>query len=809
MANPERADDRFAPLRAPAGVIARPRLLSRFDEPWDALIVEGPAGSGKTTLATQWAEREPDAVWWFDAAAESVGRATAILGEREGAVVVVDRAQRLTAAAIAGLGAALDRGPKTRLILLTRSAATAPALEAATGQTILLLAPDELRVDDDELDALLPKLDHERRRRITASTDRLMVAVRDAAETRGTQAIDRFRAALLADLADRPGPYRDALARLATVQALDTGLATAIGVDPELLELAAQDGLGASSDGWFDLTAFAARVIEPLAVDLGPVARQHIVATALAHPALRAERPYEALRLAIATRDYDAATQIVLEYGFGIIDEPDRARRALNGVGYAEIKHHPLLIVLVAQLANLDRTTRVYGLTLFGRAIAAMTIGRSDANPHEAAAFRALSATLLRLTPLADQALPRSLRALAALERLDPAVEPNLEVAGAQLLTHVGLTAMAAGDDDVAATMYERAYGLLKHLDSPEQLDPLSLRAALAAFRGELPLARRLASTADEAGWPGQWRYGLRGQGLELALAILELEAGDPDGALRHLTSTGPIGELLEHWALFATVQSWRDLLAGEHVQGLGRLRAVREERARTPTTSVSRARMAAAEAMLLLAGGDAGAAKQAAAGAARHVPEGILALGQAHLALGRASDAGIAVGRLASRTLGPRVGMGAELLRATIALRAGDAAGAQAPVLRLADLARQHRLRLPLRLLAEEDRALLASAAELLGEHELVADLAATRAAAPVRRRDVPRLTPREQALLATLDETSSVADLAARHFVSVNTVKTQLRSLYRKLEAGSREEAIARAAASGLIRSDRLEVP
>jgi LuxR family maltose regulon positive regulatory protein len=43
--------------------------------------------------------------------------------------------------------------------------------------------------------------------------------------------------------------------------------------------------------------------------------------------------------------------------------------------------------------------------------------------------------------------------------------------------------------------------------------------------------------------------------------------------------------------------------------------------------------------------------------------------------------------------------------------------------------------------------------------------------------------------------------AEIAAELFVSVNTVKTQVRSIYTKLGARGRKDAIARAEALGLL--------
>ncbi|MBW0253154.1 MULTISPECIES: helix-turn-helix transcriptional regulator [unclassified Cellulomonas] len=60
--------------------------------------------------------------------------------------------------------------------------------------------------------------------------------------------------------------------------------------------------------------------------------------------------------------------------------------------------------------------------------------------------------------------------------------------------------------------------------------------------------------------------------------------------------------------------------------------------------------------------------------------------------------------------------------------------------------------------------------------------------------------LSPRERVVLAELAEDVTLEDIARKLFVSRNTVKTQVRSIYRKIGASTRAEAAAWAEAAGL---------
>ena len=61
--------------------------------------------------------------------------------------------------------------------------------------------------------------------------------------------------------------------------------------------------------------------------------------------------------------------------------------------------------------------------------------------------------------------------------------------------------------------------------------------------------------------------------------------------------------------------------------------------------------------------------------------------------------------------------------------------------------------------------------------------------------------LTDRERELLAYLPTRLTNAELAAQFFVSVNTIKTHMAHIYRKLDAPNRSAAVARATELGLL--------
>lgn len=62
-------------------------------------------------------------------------------------------------------------------------------------------------------------------------------------------------------------------------------------------------------------------------------------------------------------------------------------------------------------------------------------------------------------------------------------------------------------------------------------------------------------------------------------------------------------------------------------------------------------------------------------------------------------------------------------------------------------------------------------------------------------------RLSPKEFAVLRDLPTMLTAHEIAATHYISVNTVKTHIRHIYRKLDAGNRREAVNAARRLGIL--------
>jgi LuxR family maltose regulon positive regulatory protein len=74
-------------------------------------------------------------------------------------------------------------------------------------------------------------------------------------------------------------------------------------------------------------------------------------------------------------------------------------------------------------------------------------------------------------------------------------------------------------------------------------------------------------------------------------------------------------------------------------------------------------------------------------------------------------------------------------------------------------------------------------------------------RVPSPTRRPAGEELTDRELAVLRLLHTKLSLREIGSAQYVSINTVKSHTKSIYRKLGASSRQEAVERARELGLV--------
>lgn len=511
--------------------------------------------------------------------------------------------------------------------------------------------------------------------------------------------------------------------------------------------------------------------------------------------------PLARFEAAIGARDLAAANAEMMQSWVPLLsgDAPRRVGVLLASLDVRSLSRYPLLMLRagVGHYAAPDRRARSWQYLGLAAAAAHSKLSRTGA--AERIMLLTAESVGLRLggrLSLADAA------ARAALTLLVSAPLDELERIGylSNLLAQLGRSCFEAGNVRDATAAFER--GLAESgADARAGFSNLAMLAAIPSFVGELPdTVQRLRDLrADE------WAPSLAEHGsgylavhLRLAEALVALERLDADGANAMLEQIAVDRDTIEGWPSIAAVEATASLVRGDPAGGLEGLDAWTRRRGHEPG-SRKHSRIAPARAALQLALGYVDSAEMTLRkdGDAR-TPDVQVALARVSLARGRLHAALNILRQLGVEAHASRLQAEALAIEAAALLRLPRLPRRDAALDRLAALLERTGMLLPVAVLPSAD-------------FERVADALAARgwARPPGARALLPdveplTLTKRERALLEALAEPDATrASIAAAMHVSVNTVKTQLRSLYRKLGVSTREAALAVAGERHLFQS------
>ncbi|MDQ6523829.1 LuxR C-terminal-related transcriptional regulator [Nocardioides sp. LHD-245] len=818
----------------PFATLRRERLLELLDRAAPVTVLQAPSGFGKSTVVRQWLRSGTAPAFRWVSVGAVTGDPAALRALPDAPVVVLDGYERLGAATEAVDALVREHvltRPGARVIVTTR--ATTGLLRAGEppgAATVIdagdlaFTAEETVRfLTQDGSDALrVAAVD------VHADTDGFPLAVRAAslapalATRRGQQArgIGGWWTIVAQDLAaqlDGPAAWRFVQDTCAAPY-LDAGLAgTLSGRSPaEVADLFT--GLAADGNGRWENDAAGRRVFR-IVDSLRAAARGALLATdtdrhrwgtGVTATWLHGRGDHlTGLALAVAAGRHELAGRIVCA-ALSAVPETEVTRRLddqLSRIPRAAVVQNPRLALARGLVLSGNPTTRQAAQEYFARVVdhPAEPPGGPDPGPRakgrESPFFHqvARSVALRHLGRYVDAGAA----ARAALEILDaPDAGVALAAAHAEPLAdvragawrHLAFSLLQVGDLDRAHLLAGRALALARQPWS--HADTTAYAVGLAAIDGRSRTAARLLGPGIEQGAAATHGLAAVGRGLlrldrfEFADALAEHDGASYDG----------IGEL---WPFLA----WTRLQAlhglGDVGAELERISAALRSRPAPPGVgeNLGTAALHGLVAAVLIAQGRARDAEPLLHGTTRWTAQLAPARLLARLAAGDPAGALDLVPRLqvqAGHTVRSRAAVAT--LGAAAALRAGcrDAAGAlldQAAARYAEHGARAHLLHVP-----ADDLA-------ALREHALRHDDAAAAyldadVVAAVRGRagaldpgsDAAPLTGQEIAVLrASLDHPRRSQVAAALH-LSPETVKSHMRSIYRKWGVNSREAAIER---------------
>lgn len=825
--------------RVPQGMLPRRALHDRLGRA-PLTVVRAPGGSGKTVLLAQWAAEQGSRGAWVTVEQDIGSRAAfwnAVLDGRSSVedvadrevlrrdllrafrtlgdfVLVVDDAHELQdPLVVEDLLAVLRACPAVVAVVGTRARSELEAPRQSLTLDVAVLEPEQLALTLDEVEALAGPGRASSVELLEASGGNPLLLRALLADS---GAGERPRASAQATLEDHLHHLfasRGAeLAAFAAVTAipddLDTGLAAHLsGVDvervAELLALLETEGLVMRRDA-----AGVARFrYHPLVREVlrERLRRDHVEehrhASLVASASAEGRGHYlPALRHAVDAEDYTRASDVCLHGGFALL----RSRGAaaiLQRVPFRFVARLPFLAIVLGLAAN-ARGERLRALELLTLALGASRATRGRQRVDERVGLALVESVVLRITGRADDSAAAARRMFALLDDAAPA---DLEEIAAQENAYRyqgALSLFRAGHLAEARLAAERVGVSAPALaeGGADVLGAASVVAVIDAARGEARSAAATLAAIDGGDFPVEQRDGYVGSLGHVARAVLALESGDAaaaEGALDVLRDRTN----LEHGMLVVAVRAVLELWRGAPEVGLRTLETRESaDRPRARLSAQDRRVVAGVRVLLHAALGQLGPAHVALRELDRSDPTSAV-LHATLLLLEQRPD--LAVERLAGRTAeaGPRVQAASELLLTSAALQTGETDLADAALRRFLATATVHGVVSPMLLVPAEHRGALRELAERIGaDPELVERMRAV----PAPLRPAPAratLTRREVEVLAQLRETGSIAEIAATLSVSANTVKSQVRTLYRKLEVSTRDDALRAAYRQGLL--------
>ena len=789
-------------------------------------VVQAPRGFGKTDALWAWASETALDVEWLalpgDASVDQLCALLRATGTRIGDEAYVEPSARRSVLVVDGLASAHTAEVRSavlalagalgthRIILSTREPLPSD-LVAAVGGSAPVITPADLEFSDAEVASLAEVLAAPGAAPLPAGalesiarvTGRWPLGLRLVLQRAGTAAsatwsdVRDFTLHVAHDLVDdlqrHPG-FPD-LVRASVPDRFPASARTLLD-DPTILDLAERDGLG-----WWERDGTRrAFVVQPLVRDLmlEGVAEEirHQTLGGIARVHLSEGRVRDAFASAVQGADWALAHQCASADLIEVTALMSAEPQLLSQVPKAVLRRVPLLAMLSALgLYIQGRTASAMGA--FGRVVAEVertrVFSRADPAP-EHVWLQGMLTVGLRVLGRYELVRPALRRFISMLE-LATQHSTELDRAEDLFYTESAVTMMQLGDPAAAIEYLERRP--LRGVRTKRQHfygDALYLQALVA--QGELRRARERRAEFDARALPPHFADSFYAIPLHIASAYLHIDAGDVGAASAALAHTDRHWTTAENWPFILLARTdvcWVAEGAQAALRMFTNLRA--EQSGRAGLSKPVEALLSAQLAQLRAATGSPGDALKRLPHRARELTAGStrpllqLLAGAPSAALGEAEQ----VLQRTDRTVRHTVEL--HVISATAAHRLSDERRRAHHAERAETLAVRAGLRAPFGFVGVEERpAVFAGTSSIT---ELLADVPAY-FEAPAQR---PRLTKKELIALHELMQGASTTECARRRSVSVNTVKSQRRSLYRKLDVSRASEAVHRARELGLV--------
>ncbi|GAB3614745.1 LuxR C-terminal-related transcriptional regulator [Humibacter ginsengisoli] len=498
-----------------------------------------------------------------------------------------------------------------------------------------------------------------------------------------------------------------------------------------------------------------------------------------------------ALSRAVDEGDSGEAAAVVRAGWFELsADHGEVTRLLLERLPAQALHSEPLLTMMLGICYNVIGFHRVRALRYFQWSVRAARAVRPDLDTVDRALIRATEGVAYRLVGHPRRSVGPSRAAVQLLDSLSETDAVHMRSL-TRVYSQVGVSLFYGGDVDDAMDAFSKGLAATPDSAPSPGFGNLAMLAGIHALRGDLPEAQAHIDYARTGPWTDRQRNMYTGTFYRLAEAVIALERLDAPTAREHLAAMQHDRRSIEHWIAIAQVEAIAGLVEGDPARALAELEALVAMRGREGRSTDARQALARIRTLLHLALGNPEAAAALIDRVSSDDPQAAVDRARADLAMGNTGTALTTLRSLVGEGMTSRTAAEAAALEAAVLLRFSPTARSRGVVHRLGSLLKATDQRLAVALLPVQDFERVVAALSEAGFGDLVTEVP-LRSLLPDLQSGVV-LTQRERAVLSNLMSTGSVAEIAGALFVSTNTVKTQLRSIYRKLGVTNREDAVA----------------
>lgn len=505
------------------------------------------------------------------------------------------------------------------------------------------------------------------------------------------------------------------------------------------------------------------------------------------------------LRAALAAKDWAKAVGLVGTHWPVLLDNPaEHLDEALRTIPLSAIAQDPRAaavrdIRLHAFDDAVDRMLGVAPLPAIEDLGALDDIARSDGalNLLNVAAARMIAFRLRgKMFPAVQLAALVERFGRIAVVHQPTLVVPRLPSA----LLQAGITRGLADDIPGALLTLRDAYERGPDARSGHvQRDAAGKAALFHALAGDIPHAREWLRRHDESPTASAWYVPRIALTADIARALIAIESLDRSAAEAALSVVEQPVNTEQNWGAGVTYARARHALAwGDR---LGQIESVRQDRARYADwlgegTTLGPL-LAAAEADLLISVGREEPARNALAAHGEH-PVTRVVRARVELVAGNDDAAARHASTALAESHSTRYRTEALGVHAVANLRRSGPDDAAEPYLHFRESVQANGLRLSALAVPHGERQALGT--------PVVEDVHGARDTIPPSTRRVS-LTPQQRLVLTGLAQGLTLRQIGLREHLSLNTMKTHARALYRRLDVATRDEAVARAYEVGLL--------